>query len=141
LCSGDIAEPPNTQENAEKTPEETFYGKFRSIVKQRFFGLKLEEEPFMEFIESSPDMRQELDKIIFFMGSLKSCYIEFLKKNYPHKIEKRKKKRKNKKKNPSSQDLPKDGDTSESIGTGTSTDVTWEEALVFFSNVSEKTIK
>ncbi len=66
-----------------------------------------------------------------------------MKKNYPHKIEKRKKKRKNKKKNPSSQDLPKDVDTNDSNATGTSSDVTWEEALVFFSNanVPEKTIK
>ena len=39
--------------NNSATLEETFYGKFRSIVKQRFFGLKLEEEPFMEFLEGN----------------------------------------------------------------------------------------
>lgn len=36
------------------TSEETFYGKFRSIVKQRYFGIKLEEDPFMEFIDANP---------------------------------------------------------------------------------------
>ena len=34
--------------------EDTYYGRFRVIVKQRFFGLKLEEEPFMEFINMFP---------------------------------------------------------------------------------------
>jgi len=38
-------------QNPVNPEEETYYGKFRMIVKQRFFGLKLEEEPFMEFIE------------------------------------------------------------------------------------------
>ncbi len=40
--------------------EETYYGKFRMIVKQRFFGLKLEEEPFMEFIEGD-----QVNRILF----------------------------------------------------------------------------
>ena len=31
--------------------ENSFYGRFRSIVKQRYFGIKLEEEPFMTFLE------------------------------------------------------------------------------------------
>lgn len=34
-------------------PEETYYGNFRSIVKQRYFGIKLEEDPFMEFIDQN----------------------------------------------------------------------------------------
>ena len=131
----DIAKSPNTQEDAEKTPEEAFYGEFRSIVKQRFFGLKLEEEPFMEFIESNSEMRQGLDKTILLMGTIKGNYMEFLKKNYPHKVEKRKKKRKNKRK---SQDLPKDEDANESNATGTLSDVTWEEALMFFSHTPRR---
>jgi len=34
--------------------EETYYGRFRTIVKQRYFGIKLEEHVFMEFIDSNP---------------------------------------------------------------------------------------
>lgn len=33
--------------------EVSFYGQFRSIVKQRYFQLKLEEGPFMEYVESN----------------------------------------------------------------------------------------
>jgi len=80
------------------TAEDTYYGRFRSIVKQRFFGLKLEESPFMEFIDSNPDMKERLGEFSVFMDNLKDEYTSFLKKNYPDKIEKRKKKRKGKKK-------------------------------------------
>jgi len=87
--------------------EETYYGKFRMIVKQRFFGLKLEEEPFMEFIEQDQDMKQRLGDFVDLMARIKNDYINFLKKTYPDKIEKRKKKRKGKKKDSATLDVPK----------------------------------
>jgi len=42
------------------SPVETYYGRFRSIVKQRFFGLKLEEDTFMEFIDSNPVRKSQI---------------------------------------------------------------------------------
>ena len=45
--------------------EETYYGRFRSIVKQRFFGLKLEEDPFMEYVDSNPVRKVLIFWVIF----------------------------------------------------------------------------
>jgi len=49
--------------------EETYYGRFRSIVKQRFFGLKLEEDPFMEYVDSNPVRKVLIFWVIFLLGS------------------------------------------------------------------------
>lgn len=46
--------PSITVQDHSQLDDTSFYGKFRTIVKQKFFGIKLEEEPFMEFIENNP---------------------------------------------------------------------------------------
>lgn len=69
--------------------EETYYGKFRSIVKQRYFGIKLEEVPFMEFIDQNQvedylfrdrltidqDIKDKLTDFINLMTQVKSKFI------------------------------------------------------------------